>query len=298
MKYLATIILFLVAYISVAQTLYSDSIFSEIKKSTYSFPTVENEVLQFDYYMRNTPQERAPLLVYVHGGGFSGGARDSKDIVDFAVNIAKRGYAVLSVSYRLTMKDIGFGCDVTASKKIAAIDAASFDVSQAVRYILDNEKEFFIDKNKIILAGGSAGAEAILNLAYVYENSLLPEDFKFAGVIAMAGALTTLDSIDNSTSIPTQLFHGTGDRLVPYNIAPHHYCDSNDAGLLMLYGSEAIANRLHGLGKSYYLYTIQGGSHDWADLPKTESIKEIIDFLYHDVVSVDHIRQTRRIITN
>ena len=296
MKHLATIILILAANVSIAQKLYLDSIFSEINKTTYSFPTDSDEILQFDFYSRSNPKEKAPLLVYVHGGGFSGGARDDDDIVDFAIKIAERGYSVASVSYRLTMKGIGFGCDVDASKKIAAIDAASFDVNQAVKYILDNDTKFMIDSTKIILAGGSAGAEAVLNLAYVYENNTLPKDFKFAGVISMAGALTTIDKIDSATAIPTQLFHGTGDPLVPYDIAPHHYCDSNNTGYLMLYGSNAIAKRLHGLGKSYYLYTSNGGSHDWADIPRVKCINEVVDFLYHDVVNIDAIRQTSRTI--
>ena len=174
-----------------------------------------------------------------------------------------------------------------SSKKIAAIDSASYDVSLAIKYMLDNDKEFHIDKNKIILAGSSAGAETVLNMAYVYEDKTLPSGFNYAGVIGMAGAITTLDKINSNTAIPTQLFHGTGDRFVPYNIAPHHYCNSNDKGYIMLYGSELIAKRLKGLGASYYFYSIYGGSHSWASLPITRSFDEIIDFLYHDIVSIN-----------
>jgi para-nitrobenzyl esterase len=297
MKCLSTIILFLVVHISVAQTLYLDRIFSEINKTTYSFKTYNNETLQFDYYTSQS-QKGAPLLVYVHGGGFSGGARDSEDNVDFVTKIAQRGYAVAAVSYRLTMKEIGFGCDVNASKKMAAFDAASYDVSQAIKYILDNDNEFLIDKNKVVLAGSSAGAETVLNMAYAYESNSLPASFKYAGVIGMAGALTSLDNINSTTAIPTQLFHGTDDKLVPYDMAPHHYCDSLDTGYLVLYGSKAISRKLEELGKSYFLYTVSEGSHDWAELPKTESLEEIIDFLYHDVVSGSKVRKTLRTIHN
>ncbi|MGQ1946157.1 alpha/beta hydrolase [Geofilum sp. OHC36d9] len=296
MKYLATIIFIISANVLFAQTLYKDSVFSEVNKTTYSYCTCTNETLQFDYYVAENNQEQMPLLVYVHGGGFSGGIRDDKGFVNFATKLAQRGYAVASVSYRLTMKGIGFGCDVDADQKLAAIDSASYDVSLAIKYILDDAKEFHIDKNKVILAGSSAGAETVLNMVYVYENEILPSGFKYAGVISMAGAVTTLDKINCDTAIPTQLFHGTGDKLLPYDIAPHHYCNSNDKGHLMLYGSKPIAERLKGLGASYYFYSVCGGSHSWAGLPMSRSFDEIIDFLYHDVVSINGIRQTNRTI--
>ena len=298
MKYFATIILVIAVKVSTAQTVYRDSLFSEVNKITYAYCTLKNESLRFDYYIADNSREHVPLLVYVHGGGFSNGVRDGENIVNFATKLAQRGYAVASVSYRLTMKGIGFGCDVEASEKIAAIDSASYDVSLAIKYILDNDKEFHINQNKIILAGSSAGAETVLNMAYVYEDEILPSGFNYAGVIGMAGAITTLDKINCNTAIPTQLFHGTGDRLVPYNIAPHHYCNFNDKGNIMLYGSEPIAERLKGLGASYYFYSIYGGSHSWASLPITRSFDEIIDFLYHDIVSINSVRQTNRTIND
>ena len=296
MKYFTTIILVIAAQVSTAQTVYRDSVFSEVNRYTYTYCTLENESLRFDYYIADNSREKVPLLAYVHGGGFSGGVRDDENIVNFATRLAQRGYAVASISYRLTMKGIGFGCDVEASKKIAAFNSASNDISLAIKYVLDNDKKFRIDRNKIILAGSSAGAETVLNMTYVYEDKVLPPDFKYAGVIGMAGAITTIDKINCKTAVPTQLFHGTADSLVPYNTAPHHYCNSNDNGFLILYGSEPIAERLKRSGTSYYFYSIHGGSHSWAGLPMTKCFDEIIDFLYYDVVNINSIRQTNRTI--
>ena len=194
------------------------------------------------------------------------------------------------------MKGIGFGCDVPAQTKIETIDAASYDVSRAIEVILNAPEKFNVDRDKIILAGSSAGAEVVLNMAYVYDNPVLPAELKFAGVIGMAGAITTLDNIDADKAIPTQLFHGTGDQLVPYDIAPHHYCGGGAQGYLVLYGSGAIAERLKGLGKSYYLFAEQGGSHVWAGRPMTKCFDEIVDFLFYDVMRPGKTRQTERIL--
>ncbi|SED06418.1 Acetyl esterase/lipase [Tenacibaculum sp. MAR_2009_124] len=293
-----TILLFNTIKISIAQTLYKTPLYSEVNKTTHTYFSKNNKTLQLDYYRAEKSQQLAPLVVYVHGGGFSGGKRDEVEFVNFATKLAKRGYAVASVSYQLTMKGIGFGCNVSADKKVDAINTASNDVNVAVNYILENNGKFKIEPTKIILSGSSAGAETVLNMVYTYKDSVLPPDFSYAGVIGMAGAITSLSNINEHSAIPTQLFHGTGDRLVPYNIAPHHYCTPDSKGYLTLYGSKAIAKRLSGLGTSYYLYTVEGGSHDWASLPITQCFDEIIDFLFNDIVMEKSKRQTIRTITS
>ena len=109
------------------------------------------------------------------------------------------------------------------------MDAAK-NINQAAKFLIDRKKDLGIDINKMVVSGSSAGAEAILNLTYVYENKILAKEFKYAGVIAMAGAITSIEKISTKTAIPTLLFHGTKDKLVPYNIAPHHYCKKNKKG--------------------------------------------------------------------
>lgn len=279
------------------QVMYLDSMYKKIEVTTHKFTTVNNEELGLDFYRAEGLTGSLPLLIYVHGGGFSTGQRDSKGIAYFAKRMAQRGYAVASVSYRLTMKDIGFECDVTAVQKRQAFDDASHDVMRGVEHILKNSGTTFkINSQKVVLIGSSAGAEAVLNLAYVYDYGEVLQGFRFAGVVSMAGALTNLDVISPINAIPTQLFHGTGDALIPYSVGPHHYCNAADSGYLMLYGSAPIAERLRGTGTSYYLYTVNGGSHGWASTPMNKCLHEILDFLYHDVLNPKGLRQTERTV--
>ncbi|CAM1373534.1 alpha/beta hydrolase [Tenacibaculum xiamenense] len=297
-KNVFTFLLLISIEISVGQTLYKNQNYSEVNKTTHTYSSQGNKTLLLDFYKAKQNEQTTPLIIYVHGGGFSGGKRDESEIVSFATKLAQYGYAVASVSYQLTMKGIGFGCNVNTDKKIEAINTASNDVNLAVKYILENNNKFKIDTTKIVLSGSSAGAETVLNMVYTYKDGVLSPDFSYAGVIGMAGAITTLSNINENSAIPTQLFHGTGDRLVPYNIAPHHYCTPDSSGYLMLFGSKAIAKRLSGLGTSYYLYTIEGGSHEWASLPITQCFDEIIDFIYNDVLETESKRQTIRTINS
>ncbi|QNM85957.1 alpha/beta hydrolase [Polaribacter pectinis] len=283
MKTYFSFLLIFVFKICPAQTTYLDKVTKTTKK-TYTYKKTKEYKLKLDFYKPRKLKGEVPLVIYVHGGGFSGGKRNDKNTINFATNLAERGYAVASISYRLTMQKLGFGCATNFKDKINAFNFASEDISYAVKFILDNKKKFNIDSKKIILVGTSAGAEAILNLVYVYNNKILARNFKFAGVISMAGAIVSTENITLKNAIPTQLFHGTKDKLVPYNIAPHHYCNKKDKGYLMLYGSKAISEKLNSLKKPFYLYTIKDGDHSWSGRPMQECTEEIIDFLYYDVL--------------
>jgi len=267
-----------------AQKLYLIDSF-KVKKRTFTYHKLKLEKnLKLDLYRPKKLKTIRPLIIYVHGGGFSGGKRNDEVSKAFSTEFAKLGYNVASISYRLTMKGIGFGCDTKSDLKIKAFNEASKDLSYAIQYLLKKQKRFKIDTNKIILVGSSAGAEAILHFAYVYNNTILNDDVKIAGLVSMAGALTTLKNINSKTAIPTQLFHGTKDELVPYNIAPHHYCNIADEGYLELFGSRAIADHLKKIDKSYYLYTVKNGDHSWNSRPIFEAKERILDFLYFDVL--------------
>ena len=244
--------------------------------------------LKMDIYDPQMSGEK-PVLLYVHGGGFSGGSRDSQDIVKFAEKVAAEGFMVVSISYRLTMKGVGFGCDVPANDKIQTFASAALDAARATAYLLENAGKLGIDPEQIVICGSSAGAETVLHLAYWDDastfdgNPVLPAGFRYAGVISFAGALIDDQLITPENAIPTFLVHGTCDNLVPYDYAPHHYCDKGSPGYLMLHGAASISKRLAYLGKPYYLITVCGGDHAWAGKPMEEMTNEIVEFLKLDV---------------
>lgn len=258
---------------------------TNIKLTTHKYYTTEKKKkLDFDFYRSALYKQDLPLIIYVHGGGFSGGSKDDDYIKNYCIEMAKNGFAVASISYRLTMKKFGFGCNTDTFLKISAFNSASEDISFVSNHFIKNKRKFGINPNIIILVGSSAGAEAILNLAYVYKNKILPKNFKYAGLIAMAGAITTLDNITRETAIPTQFFHGIQDKLVPYNIAPHHYCKESSKGYLTLYGSRAIANKLKQLKQSYHLQAIEDGDHSWNAKPMYLNLKEMLTFIDEQII--------------
>ncbi|MFB6152182.1 MAG: alpha/beta hydrolase fold domain-containing protein [Haloarculaceae archaeon] len=100
----------------------------------------ESGALALDLYVPNR-ESAAPLVVSIHGGGWQSGDRthtgDTLRLVD-------RGYAIASVSYRLT-------------------DAATFpaqvrDCRAAVRWLRAHAGEYGLDSDRVAAWGWSAGA--------------------------------------------------------------------------------------------------------------------------------------------
>ncbi|MGB3587471.1 MAG: alpha/beta hydrolase [Tunicatimonas sp.] len=296
---LSLLISLIVASASLAQERYLDSLFS-VQMETLTYAQKPNEQLDLDIYTPQADSETLrPLLLYVHGGGFSGGQRNGERADRFFRQLAQRGYVVATMSYTLTMKGKSFSCDQPTPNKINTFRTAGNDIARATRFLNSQAGELGIDTTQIVLAGSSAGAEAVLHAAYWPETrvaegqSLISDKFKYAGVISMAGALVSLDWVTTESAMPTQFFHGTCDNLVPYGEAPHHYCEVGEPGYMPLYGPEAITDKLRELGKPYYLYTVCRGRHEWAGRPLANNVAEITDFLYHDVLQ----QQSRQLHT-
>lgn len=91
----------------------------------------------------------APVIVYVHGGGWTGGhTRHSGAFENWPgvlASLAARGYVVASLNYRLSGE--------------APSPAAEQDVKSAVRWLRANATRFGVDKRRVGIWGGSAGGQ-------------------------------------------------------------------------------------------------------------------------------------------
>ncbi len=288
---LAILLLFILVYSAVinAQEKYLEIITDDVYVQTLTYATKDGEDLAMDIYLPgNDARTGRATIIYVHGGGFMGGARDGENLKGFCTKMAKHGYVVASISYRLTRKDKkgGFGCNCPAEEKINAFNAAVEDLHDATSYLVSNRKKFRIDTKNIIIAGSSAGAETVLNAAYQppFRCTSRLKPVSYAGVIGMAGAIPDTAAIYSGYAIPSLFFHGTDDKLVPYATAPHHYCKEGDPGYLVLHGSYTIAQKLEQMGVPFWLHTGSGAGHEMANTPMTYYFDVIVDFCYHFII--------------
>lgn len=98
--------------------------------------------------------DKAPALVAVHGGGWQRGGRDIYQF--WGPYLAKNGYAVFSIEYRLMKPGV------------KTYPGAVYDVKAAIQYVRAKASDLGVDPNRIALMGDSAGAHlsALTALAY------------------------------------------------------------------------------------------------------------------------------------
>lgn len=119
-----------------------------------------------------------PILIFVHGGGFTGGARsqpDSPFYDNVGVWAARHGYIGITIDYRLA--------------PAATWPAAAEDVAAAVRWVHDHAASYGGDPRQIFLMGHSAGATHVAT--YGADPSLCGFDHALVrGLIIVSGSFT------------------------------------------------------------------------------------------------------------
>lgn len=96
-----------------------------------------------------------PLVILVHGGGFSGGSR--ADLAGSAREYARRGFVAASIDYRLQANS-------TLPEQLAAASNAIDDSRESVRFLRANAATYGIDTSRIAMAGSSAGGAIALGV--------------------------------------------------------------------------------------------------------------------------------------
>jgi acetyl esterase/lipase len=118
----------------------------------------------------------APLIVYVHGGGWKRGSKDNATGRFKPLHYPEQGYAFASINYRLV--------------PAATVEQQAADVAGAVKALIDRAATLGIDRRRIVLMGHSAGAHLVA-LVGTDERYLRDAGLSFAdiaGVIPNDGA--------------------------------------------------------------------------------------------------------------
>ncbi len=124
------------------------------------------------YYPENT-EGKLPVIIDIHGGGWMYGNKELNRI--YCLNLAKRGYTVFNMSYRLVP-------EVTVYDQLK-------DVMAAIDYIAKHLEDYPCDADNIMLTGDSAGGMLASYAAALLTGEKLREIF---GTAAPALKLKTL----------------------------------------------------------------------------------------------------------
>ena len=119
------------------------------------YRTASNQQLKMDVYYRRGVSTPQPTLVYMHGGFWVAGAKETA--IMGLLPWLEMGWNVVNVEYRL-----GTAADATTLAP-AAVD----DCFCALRFIAALPANYNIDKNKIVVTGESAGGHLALSMGII-----------------------------------------------------------------------------------------------------------------------------------
>ena len=202
------------------------------KVKTYLYATKDGQKLQLDRIIDKSVKVngKRPVIIFSYGGGWEGGARNDEGFKAIFEHFASSGYAVIAIDYRLGIKIAKerkeFTPDNGVEMYLRAIQWGVEDLFDATSYVLKRADEWNLDKNQIVILGGSAGATNSLVAEYNVANETelarthLPAGFRYAGVISMAGAFWLKSGTPltfKNKPAPIMFFHGAKDQLVTYD---------------------------------------------------------------------------------
>jgi acetyl esterase/lipase len=140
-KILSSLLIVLISFTINAQINLYDV--SNIKNKHLDVPYAsKSEAQKLDIYLPEKGEGQFPVIMSVHGGAFKMGDKRDGQVFPMLEGL-KRGYAVVSINYRLSGE----------AKWPAQIN----DCKAAVRWIKANSKKYKLNPNKIAAWGGSAG---------------------------------------------------------------------------------------------------------------------------------------------
>lgn len=147
-----------------------------VEETIYEVQYGTDPLQKMDIYLPADRTSSTKVLIFVHGGGWSGG--DKADYVSVLSSLHGNDFAIANIDYRLADQASGI-----------LMPSLVADVRAAVDFISANSEKFVISPDKFILAGHSAGGHLALYTAY-HNNA----DGIIKGVISLAGPTDLTDN--------------------------------------------------------------------------------------------------------
>jgi acetyl esterase/lipase len=232
----------------------------------------EGRPQRLDLYVRyaRDPKVRRPGVLFIHGGGFTGGDKAEYRSASVSADLARAGYVVVSCNYVLGPKD-----------KPGVWPRNIADCRDAVRWMRANADALGLDPDRIAVAGGSAGGYLALMVG-------LSDDKTGPGGDSAAKHSAKVSAVIDFYGVVNFSKHGKGQ--VPGISAaeqaaylPENQCDPQDPPVLILHGtadttvdiaqSDAMAKALRAAKVSHEYVVVEGAPHTFDLHPKGKDWK-------------------------
>ena len=229
-----------------------------------TYVTANNYEAKLDVYRRrNSPQPR-PTLINIHGGGWTGGSKESNSLM--FLPFLQMGWNVVNVEYRLA--------------RVSLAPAAVEDCLCALRWVHRNAKQYDFDTSRLVVTGDSAGAHLALTTGMLPASAGLDrecpgtEELKVAAIINWYGIVDVVDLLDGpnmKTYAVTWLGSMPDREVVAKRVSPLTYVRAGLPPVLTIHGDAdptvpythalRLREALDKAGVPNRLVTVPGGRH-------------------------------------
>ena len=229
-----------------------------------TYLTASNWDAKLDLYVTRTPETPLPTVLFIHGGGWTGGTKEGRDLG--ILPYLDMGMNVINVEYRLA--------------RVAQAPAAVEDCRCALRWVLQHAKEYGVDVNRLVVAGESAGGHLALTTGMLPASAGLdrqcpgPDNMKVAAIVNWYGISDVNELLDgpNMKAYAVAWLGSAADReQIARRVSPLTYVRAGLPPVLTIHGdadptvpytqSVRLHKALTDSGVTNELMTIPGGKH-------------------------------------
>jgi acetyl esterase/lipase len=229
-----------------------------------TYVTANNFEAKLDVYSRSDTQAPQPTIIYIHGGGWTQGAKETQTFN--LMPYLEMGWNAVNVEYRLA--------------RVSEAPAAVEDCLCALRWVIRNAKQYGFDTTKLVVSGGSAGGHLALTTGMIPASAGLDrqcpgtEQLKVAAIVDWYGITDVAELLDgeNMRTYAVQWLGARPNRVdIAKRVSPLTYVRPGIPPIISIQGdadpvvpysqSVRLQEALQKAGVDHDLVTIPGGKH-------------------------------------
>ncbi|HXI89599.1 MAG TPA: alpha/beta hydrolase [Blastocatellia bacterium] len=251
--------------------------------SNVTYLTANNWEAKLDVYVPREAGAPNPTVIYIHGGGWVGGAKETSWLQ--LVPYLEAGWSVVNVEYRLA--------------RVSLAPAAVEDCRCALRWVIRNARQYNFDTSKLVVTGHSAGGHLSLTTGMLPASAGLDrecpgnEELKVAAIVNWFGISDVVDLLDgpNMKEYAVAWLSSMPNREeVARRVSPLTYVRAGLPPIITIHGDAdptvpythavRLQEALNKAGVPNQLVTIPGGKHGGFSHDETlRAYSAIRDFL-------------------
>jgi acetyl esterase/lipase len=229
-----------------------------------TYLTANNYEAKLDVYRRKDLTAPQPTLIYIHGGGWTGGSKSS--VLYALVPWYEMGFTIVNVEYRLA--------------RVSQAPAAVEDCLCALRWVAAHARDYGIDPAKLVISGESAGGHLSLTTGMIPESAglerqcpgvPLPKPAAIVNFYGITDVADLLDGVNQKAYAVTWLGSATNRVEIANRLSPLTYVRPGLPPILTVHGDAdptvpythalRLQDALEKAGVPHQLVTVPGGKH-------------------------------------